>query len=236
MLRPRDCRPGAEVALGGARFRYVRCLKRDFFSENHLLDEPRGPDPAGGREAGCRRYVLKIARPLGFLAARERARYRRAAGIDGVPALGPVQGERWLLHEYMEGRTLDYEAPVAPDFYDCLEGIVRALHERGVIYLDLSKRDNVIVRPDGTPALIDFQISLLFGRGRDGDGPAGRAFRALARADLYQVFKHRRRHGHARGADDERASRERSRLHVFHRRFVRDPWRALKRRVIPAWW
>jgi hypothetical protein len=216
------------VRLGGARFRYVRCLKRDFFSENHLLEDERDGRP----------HVLKVSRPLGFLAGRERARYRRAAGIEGIPALGPVQGERWLLHEYVEGVTLDYLAPVAPDFYEHLERIVRALHDRGIIYLDLSKRENVIVQPDGRPALIDFQISLLFGRGGRPRAStlAGRIFDGLASADLYQVYKHRRRHGHARGADDERLGRERSALHLFHRSWIRDPWLAFRRRMLPRWW
>jgi hypothetical protein len=220
MFGRRSWRPGADVRLAGRPFRYVACLKRDFFSENHVVE----PLDAGPRQ------VLKLSRPLGFLARRERARYRRAAGIEGIPALGPAQGEHWLLHEYVEGRTLDYERPVSPDFYDRLEAIIRALHARGLIYLDLSKRDNVIVRPDGTPALIDFQISLLFAR------PGGRIFEGLARADLYQVFKHRRRHYMSRGADDDRAGRDRSAAHRLHRRLLRDPWRAFKHRFIPAWW
>jgi hypothetical protein len=209
--------------LGGRRFRWLACLKRDFFAENHLVADARGA-----------RWVVKLSRVIGPLAGRERARYRRLAGVEGIPALGSAQGERWLTHAYVEGRQLDYGSPVAPDFYDRLEEIVRALHARGVIYLDLSKRDNVIVRPDGRPALIDFQISLLFGRRR---GPlAERVFRLLAAADLYQVFKHRRRHGLARGEEDERRGRERSRLHVFHRRFIRDPWLAFRRRFLPKRW
>lgn len=220
MFGRRSWRPGAEFRLAGQAFRYLACLKRDFFSENHLL-EPL---------AGSGRQVLKLSRPLGFLARRERERYRRAAGLDGIPALGPAQGEHWLLHEYVEGRTLDYASAVSADFYDRLEAIVRGLHARGLIYLDLSKRDNVIVRPDGTPALIDFQISLLFAR------PGGPVFEALARADLYQVYKHRRRHGLARDDADVRAGRDRSTLHKLHRYLLRDPWRAVKHRVVPAWW
>jgi hypothetical protein len=207
----------------GRALRWLECLKRDFFAENHVMLDASGA-----------RWVLKLSRVVGSLAGRERARYRRLAGIEGIPALGPAQGERWLTHAYVEGRTLDYNAPVPPDFYDRLEAIVHALHARGVIYLDLSKRDNVIVQPDGRPALIDFQISLLFGRRR---GPlAERIFRLLAAADLYQVFKHRRRHGLARSEEDERRGRERSSLHRLHRRFLRDPWLAFRRRLLPRWW
>jgi hypothetical protein len=48
--------------------------------------------------------------------------------------------------------------------------------------------------------------------------------------------EHRRRHGHARDAAEEAEGRERSALHRFHRFFVRDAWRAVKRRLIPEGW
>jgi len=230
--------PERALARRGLSVHAVACLKRDFFAENHLVEAKDG-----------KRYVLKLSRPLGFLAGRERRLYRRLQGLDGIPALGPVQGETWLLHEWVDGRTLaslfdEYarevesglfaDPRVPSDFFVRLEALVREVHARGVIVLDLSKRDNVIVRKDGRPALVDFQISVAFPpeRGR----LLGRAFAELARADLYQVYKHRRRHGFARNEEEWRAGRDRSALHSFHHRFIRNPWLAFRRRFLKAEW
>lgn len=242
MSNLRRARPGARLLIAGRPARYIACLKRDAFALNHLLEA----------EDGEGRFVVKTARPLGFLARRERAIYRRLAGIDGVPRLSRAQGETWLAHEYLEGRTLaavfrDLEADLAarprtrpdprvpPDFYDRLEALVRAIHARGVIVLDLSKQDNIVVRADGRPGLVDFQLSLAFARR---PGPlARRAFEALAAADLYQVFKHRRRHGFARTEDEARAGREiPTAAHAFHHRWLRAPWLAFRRRWLPRSW
>ena len=227
--------PGSPVRLAGRPCRYVACLKRDAFAENHLLESP---------DSG--KFVVKFARPLAFLARRERAIYRRLQGIEGIPRLAGPQGETWVAHEWVEGRTLasiweeilrDAEARVKPidprvppDFYERLEAIVRAIHARGVVVMDLAKRDNIIVRPDGRPALIDFQISLAFAPRAARRGPLGRRlFETFAAADLYQVSKHGRRHGLC-------AERERSAIHAFHRRFLRDAWLKIRRRWLPAGW
>jgi serine/threonine protein kinase len=240
VIGARRYRPGSAVRVAGLEARYLCCLKRDFFAVNHLVEAE-----------GVGRFVVKASRLIPHLARRERAVYRRLAGVEGVPRLVPPQAESWLAHEYLEGRTLaaiwediardrearPAEAPdprVPPDFYERLESLVRACHARSVIVLDLAKRDNILVRPDGRPALVDFQISLRFPtrRGRLLD----RAFRALARADLYQVFKHRRRHGFARGEKELRAGLEVSRLHRLHHRFLRDPWLFFRRRFLPSNW
>ena len=43
-----------------------------------------------------------------------------------------------------------------------LEWLVDRIHERGVAHLDLRKRDNILVGPDGTPSIIDFNASSCF--------------------------------------------------------------------------
>jgi serine/threonine protein kinase len=237
MWARRRWRPGERVTLRGRPYAHVRCLKADAFAENHLLQDPTDESL----------WVFKLSRPVVFLADRERRLYGRVAGIPGCAELGPVHGEGWFLHRFIPGRTLrdhihacvEERRPLmdglVPDFYERLERIVRAIHERGVIYMDLSKKANVIVTPEGEPVLIDFQISLDFPRRR---GPLlERVFRFLEQADLYQVWKHRRRGDTRtrRNADPEidRIGRERSRLHRFHRAFIRPVWLFVKRRIVP---
>ncbi len=227
--------------MGGARLpalvrpgRALAVLKHDFFATTALVEIEGGA-----------RLVLKRSRASVWLARRERAIYRRLAGIDGIPALVPeaARGETTLAHEWVEGETLlalaripaaERAGRLGPEFFERLEALVRAIHARSVVVLDLSKPDNIVVRPGGRPAIVDFQISLAFPerRGR----LLAALFEALAASDLYQVWKHRRRFGFARSAEEERRGRERGALHRLHRRLLRDPWLAFRRRFLPPDW
>lgn len=235
----RRWRPGDTVRLGGGAYRHVRLLKADLFSENHRLAAPDGSE-----------WVLKIARPAGFLAAHERRVYAAAAGVAGVPELGRAHGPDWFLHRFVPGRSFAEHVAarcaegrcvlegLAPRYFDRLEALVRAMHARGLVCLDISKKANVIVTPEGEPALVDLQISLRLPEPR---GPlAERLFRLFAQGDLWHVRKHRDRYEAPRGGDEERHGewlrRERARplLHRLHGLVVRPAWLALKRRIVPA--
>ena len=47
-----------------------------------------------------------------------------------------------------------------------LTRLVNAMHARGVAHLDLRKRDNILIRQDGTPSIIDFNASVYLEPGR----------------------------------------------------------------------
>jgi len=59
------------------------------------------------------------------------------------------------------------------------------VHAAGILHNDLAKEPNWLVRPDGSPALVDFQLAM---RPRH----RGRLFRMLARDDLRHLLKHKR--------------------------------------------
>ena len=59
------------------------------------------------------------------------------------------------------------------------------MHRAGIVHNDTAKEPNWLVRPDGSPALVDFQLAMHF-TGR------GRLFRMLAREDLRHLLKHKR--------------------------------------------
>jgi hypothetical protein len=59
------------------------------------------------------------------------------------------------------------------------------LHRHGVAHNDLAKEPNWLVRPDGSPGLVDFQLASVSRR-------RGRWFRALAHDDLRHLLKHKR--------------------------------------------
>ncbi|GAA2309633.1 class III lanthionine synthetase LanKC [Glycomyces scopariae] len=103
------------------------------------------------------------------------------AGVPGVPEVYDLfwLGEhRFMAMEYIEGEVLSkavvtryplIDATAAPEdyavfsdwargLYERLDAIVAAVHERGVAYGDLHLF-NVMVRPDGSPCLLDFEVA-----------------------------------------------------------------------------
>jgi len=185
-----------QVVIDGVAFDYEKVLKADFFSVNVLY-----------RNASGQRYVLKLSdfrfifglllRPLAMLMSwHEYRMYRKVDGLEGIPRLGPRHGWRGYFHQYVEGQTLkelmhDWELPA--DFFDRLGELLRQVHGRGVFYADLSKSDNVIRGDDGRPYLIDFQISVPFGRYGGAVGRwLSRLFDRLKAMDLYHVYKHKK--------------------------------------------
>jgi RIO-like serine/threonine protein kinase len=92
-----------------------------------------------------------------------------------------------LVRSYTEGRPLHQAECLPADFFEHLAELVRRVHARGVCHNDLHKEQNVLVRPDGRPALIDFQLASVHRR-------RGHAFDVRVHDDLRHVDKHARRY------------------------------------------
>ena len=75
--------------------------------------------------------------------------------------------------------------PSDPDYYRRAAALLRRLHRANVAHNDLAKEPNILVRPDGTPAFIDFQLAWHCSR-------RNRLFRLLAYEDLRHLLKHKR--------------------------------------------
>jgi serine/threonine protein kinase len=176
----------------------VRELKSDSFGRVELLDGHAGlvvrRVACGGRAPGSR-VVARV------LAQRERIALARLDGVPGVARLlqyadyagatseegVPPTPADVLLRSWIEGVPLHAATRLPRDFFERLTDLVEALHARGVCHNDLHKEPNVLVTPDGYPALVDFQLASVHARG-------GRAFRARVREDLRHVTKHQRRY------------------------------------------
>jgi hypothetical protein len=147
----------------------------------------RAVDPATGRtvvlrearpHAGLDAHETDAVSRL----ARERAVLERLAGLDAVPALldhFTCWEHHYLVEEYIEGELLQhavgkrypliYPEPTADELSEYvrwamtvlgeIERALKAVHDRGVVYGDLHPF-NVIVRPDGRIALVDFEESV----------------------------------------------------------------------------
>ncbi len=173
----------------------VRVLKSDVLGRVELLDGPRGlvvrRVASGGPAPGSGALARALAR-------RERAALVELEGLAEVPRLlsgadyagapsadGTVpRAETVLLRTWIEGQPLYAASELPRDYFERLEELVRALHERGVCHNDLHKEANVLVGADGRPGLIDFQLASVHRR-------RGALFASRAREDLRHVAKHR---------------------------------------------
>lgn len=97
-----------------------------------------------------------------MLIGREYRALRGLQGVDGLPEAVFLIDAYALCYPYIAGRTLRETPPDELDehFFHRLEALVEKIHQRRMVHLDIRNRRNVIVREDGTPALLDFQSSL----------------------------------------------------------------------------
>ena len=95
------------------------------------------------------------------LVRREFSILRHLEGIPGIPRALAVLERRALLLEYIEGMTLNkFRAGELPDrVYERLCQTVRAMHERGVVHLDLRQKKNILIAGD-KPWLVDFASAM----------------------------------------------------------------------------
>ncbi len=102
-----------------------------------------------------------------WVTAREAKALERLDGLNGVPRLLTRVGKTGIVIEHFAGDLLpkkNVRQLVTPQFFDAALALLRAMHERGVAHGDV-RRKNILVRPDGSPAFIDFQTACFSGRG-----------------------------------------------------------------------
>jgi len=143
-----------------------------------------------------RSRLLEAARTE--VAAASRIEHPGVARIYGML----VEGDReaLLIEEFVEGETLraglaKFDLPHGLDLLARLSYALSAVHAAGVVHRDF-KPDNVILRPNGAPVLVDFGIALT-AADRDRKGKGGTPFYVApeqaagritdARADLYAL-------------------------------------------------
>jgi RIO-like serine/threonine protein kinase len=155
-------------------------LKKDLFGEIRLQ-----------RSAGTVRIVRSaaVANPwvrwlARYLLRREARALAALEGIDGVPQLVRFDKNR-LERAYIDGAAMHRAKPSNRRYFRQCARLLRRLHGANVVHNDLAKEPNLLVRPDGSPALIDFQLAWFTPR-------RGRIFRLLAWDDIRHLLKHKR--------------------------------------------
>ncbi len=182
------------VTVGREQYQHRRTFKHDFFAATGLYES-----------AAQKKIVVKIGRvapafgiPLRWIGRilrdHESRLYELAQGIPGVPELTGRFGATGLAHAYIEGRPLAKGDVLPDDFFPRLAALLDALHQREVAYVDLEKRENILLGEDGRPYLIDFQISWHVLPNRGGRTDFFRMIQdMLQSSDRYHLYKHWRR-------------------------------------------
>jgi hypothetical protein len=217
------------LETAGRILRHRATPKHDFWAATGIYE-----DDAGGWA------VLKTYRTARFAGAplrwlgrwqcgREVAFYQHLAGLSCVPALLGRVSDTAYLRAFVPGRSLADRPPVPAGFWANLDGAMRAVHSRGVAYVDSNKPENILIGEDGRPYLIDFQIAWRQGT----DSALGRWWLArLQREDLYHVLKHKRRFARASMTPDELESVRRRSLLIRVHRAINRPYRMVRRPLL----
>lgn len=114
----------------------------------------------------------------------------RLQGIPGIPACYGEAGRYGVLMERVEGDRITRWCGLRPDgsaqMFERLARLLDQIHARGVAHIDLRKRDNILIAPDGSPRIIDFNASFCF---EPGSVAARLLFPILRRVDTAALLK-----------------------------------------------
>ena len=155
-------------------------LKKDLFGEIRLCRE--GDEARIVRDIGPARGWLRwLARRLLRTEAKALA---ALTDVDGVPQIVSVERDV-LVRTYIAGTPMHLARPTDPSYFSAAAQLLRTLHRAGVVHNDLAKEPNLLVRDDGSPAFVDFQLAWSVAR-------RGRLFRLLGHEDLRHLLKHKR--------------------------------------------
>ncbi len=122
-----------------------------------------------------------------FLSRREAAALRRAAGIPSVARVISLPRPWILVIEHIQGTRIAEADPelLTPEFFSHLSALIAQLHGRGIAHGDLEKLDNLLITPDGEPAIVDFAAAVMSG----GNPLAALALPYLIENDRRAVYK-----------------------------------------------
>jgi len=147
-------------------------MKREDLKGSISVAKGRGGKPdlnrteAAGRslmvkDVGEKHFFLRWTLGL-WLIHKEWKIYSRLTGVKGVPE--PVERiDRFAFAmEFVPGKPIQREEPLLPSFFRELERVLRDVHERGVVHMDLRHKGNILLSEKGDPYLIDFNSSFAF--------------------------------------------------------------------------
>ncbi|MDA3897445.1 MAG: hypothetical protein PF482_15020 [Desulfobacteraceae bacterium] len=97
-----------------------------------------------------------------FMAKREFMALQKLKGIAGIAAEAFLLDAYAVCYRFQPGTTLKETASdlINDDYFFQFEHLVKMMHQRNLVHLDIRNRRNILVTDKGQPALLDFQSSL----------------------------------------------------------------------------
>lgn len=236
-----DDEPPDEVAIAGTRYRLETVYKHDSWAATAVYVND------AGTRAVCKfnRRQSIFGFPMGWLggwlAGRESAFLKRLADVDLVPddmggvSAGGKHLRNAVARSFVDGTAFRDASQANEQFFKHFRHVLDSVHERDMAYVDLHKRENVIVGADGRPHLVDFQVCYGLSDRWPGNGGLARRFlKHLQELDDYHYRKHFARClPHLLSEEERRTYLQPTRLALLHRR-VAKPLRTLRRRLLVA--
>jgi len=192
-----------QIVHAGTEYKLAGIFKHDFFAATAVYQADRRECAA--EDAFPAKIVLKQSRQHNFfglpmhwlgelICDHEVSILRRLEHVPGTPRFLGRYGRTALLYEYIEGENLKHAHKIPDHFFDRLGELLRHIHSKNIVYLDLNKQTNILVGPDGEPHLIDFQIALhIHPRSLIWPAVSNRLLSTLQQADIYHLLKHKRK-------------------------------------------
>lgn len=162
MMSPASFPPASPAFARGDLARSERSLLRDGRWANARVERVL----LDGREWTLKDFSTRswwVRNTIGrLLLGRELRALQCLQGIAGTPSDAFRVDAHAIAARFVPGRSLakiDRQL-VSPEYLGQLEELLRAVHARGIVHLDTRGAGNLLMLPEGTPGIIDFQASL----------------------------------------------------------------------------
>lgn len=230
--------PPLEITVDGEVCQRVEIYKHDSWAATSLYSGKRGLVIAKFNRQ--QRIGLISMRWLGYWLARHEATLlSRLQALHNIPRLlGPVYingriASHAVARAYIPGHPMRDKEVLPATFFDELQSTLKEVHNRHIAYMDLHKRENIIVGDDGRPYLIDFQVSYLLPSGWWATlTPLPWILKLFQKSDDYHCIKHIIRHSTMAPAEAKAKLTTARPLWIKLHRLVAVPIRELRRRLL----
>ncbi len=114
-------------------------------------------------------YVIKVPHGKGVarylhrhMLRHEYDVYRKLGDFSGAPRCLGLIDRQYLVLEFVEGRTIRSKRPLDEDeFHRKLFEHIKTMHARGIAHMDLKRKDNLLVKTDESPCILDFGAAVI---------------------------------------------------------------------------
>lgn len=230
--------PPLDIVVDGHRYQRLEVYKHDSWAATSLYEGEQGLVIAKFNRQ--QRIGFIPMRWLGhWLARHEATLLERLQELPNIPRLlGPVyidgQVARYAVARgYILGHPIRSSEMLPQAFFEKLQGILYEVHARQIAYMDLHKRENVIVGDDGEPYLIDFQVSYILPQGWwTRLTPLPWVLRLFQQSDRYHCVKHFVKHSVEGAAQGEKQVTSARPWWIRIHRLFAVPLRTLRRKLL----